>query len=59
MIEFFEFLNTCSPARTLVYLVFIILIVFIIFGGTADIIENIRGKVTIDKASDDKEEVNE
>lgn len=43
MIEFFEFLNTCSPARTITYLIFICIITFIIFAGISDIIRRIKG----------------
>jgi len=46
MIEFFEFMNTCSPLRTLVYLIFIVVSTFILFVGITDIIENIFGKTT-------------
>ena len=44
MIEFLEFMNTCSPSRTLVYLIFIIISAFIVFAGVADIIKRIIGK---------------
>jgi len=44
MIEFFEFMNTCSPARTLVYLIFIVVAAFIVFAGVADIIKKIIGE---------------
>lgn len=46
MIEFFEFLNTCSPVRTVFYLVFILLITFMVFAGVADIIKRLRGSRT-------------
>jgi len=45
MIYFFEFLNTCSPSRTIVYLIFIIVFAFIGFAGVADIIKRLRGEV--------------
>ena len=45
MIDFFEFLNTCSPLRTIVYLIFIITFAFIGFAGVADIIKRLRGEV--------------
>lgn len=62
MIEFFEFMNGCSQARTILYLIFIIIITFIIFGGTADIINSIRGKVKTkvkDETIEDKENIDE
>ena len=43
MIEFFEFLNTCSSGRTVLYLVFILLISFVVFAGVADIIKRLGG----------------
>lgn len=43
MIEFFEFLNTCSPLRTITYLIFIVAISFVIFAGISDIIKRIMG----------------
>ena len=43
MIEFFEFLNTCSPYRTLTYLVFIVIISFSIFSGISEIIGKFIG----------------
>jgi len=45
MIEFFEFLNSCSPLRTIAYLMFISVITFIIFAGITEIIRRIRGDV--------------
>lgn len=45
MIEFFEFLNTCSAIRTITYLLFIIISLFIGFAGIADIIKRLRGDV--------------
>jgi len=43
MIEFFEFLNGCSPQRTFAYLVFILLFTFILFSGVAEMIRRIMG----------------
>ncbi len=43
MIEFFEFMNTCSPLRTIVYLIFIVVATFIVFVGVSDIINKIFG----------------
>jgi len=45
MIEFFEFLNTCSATRTITYLLFITICLFIGFAGIADIIKRLRGDV--------------
>ncbi len=45
MIEFFEFLNTCSSLRTITYLIFITLVLFIGFAGIGDIIKRLRGDV--------------
>lgn len=45
MIEFFEFLNTCSAIRTITYLLFIIISLFIGFAGISDIIKRLRGEV--------------
>ena len=45
MIEFFEFLNTCSAIRTITYLSFIIISLFIGFTGISDIIKRLRGEV--------------
>jgi len=44
MIEFFEFMNTCSPLRTIAYLIFIVVAAFIVFAGVADIIKKIIGE---------------
>ena len=44
MIEFFEFLNTCSGIRTFCYLLFILVFTFITFAGITDMIKKIRGK---------------
>jgi TRAP-type mannitol/chloroaromatic compound transport system permease small subunit len=44
MIDFFEFLNTCSIGRTILYLIFIIVGAFIVFAGVADIIKRIIGE---------------
>ena len=43
MIEFFEFLNGCSPQRTFAYLVFILILAFIAFSGLAEVIRRIVG----------------
>lgn len=43
MIEFFEFLNTCSSGRTFVYLLFIIIILFIGLSGITSIIKGLVG----------------
>jgi hypothetical protein len=43
MIEFFEFLNTCSSGRTVLYLIFIIIITFSVFAGVSDIIKRLGG----------------
>ena len=45
MIEFFEFLNTCSAIRTIVYLGFITILLFVAFAGIADIIKRFIGDV--------------
>jgi len=44
MIDFFEFLNGCSPTRTIVYLIFLIIITFLIFSGVSDIIKRFFGE---------------
>jgi hypothetical protein len=46
MIEFFEFMNTCSPLRAILYLIFIVVTTFILFVGIGDIIKNIVGETT-------------
>ena len=43
MIKFFEFLNTCSPERTVAYLLFIIIMTYVIFIGVVGIVNTIRG----------------
>lgn len=60
MIEFFEFLNTCSPYRVVTYLIFIILITFVIFAGISDIIRRLRGdnKVEIKTEEEITEDTN-
>ncbi len=45
MIEFFEFLNGCSPERTIAYLIFITVLMNITFVGVANIIKRLRGDV--------------
>lgn len=45
MIEFFEFLNSCSPLRTIAYLLSINLFTFIFFAGISEMIRGIRGNV--------------
>ena len=44
MIDFFEFLNSCSPIRTIIYLVFIVIITFITLVGVSSITETILGR---------------
>jgi hypothetical protein len=43
MIEFFEFLNTCSSGRTFLYLLFIIIFLFIVLSGITSIIKGLIG----------------
>lgn len=58
MIEFFEFLNTCSGIRTIIYMIFILVFVFITFAGIADIIKRItnNGDVYMVEPTEEKEE---
>lgn len=44
MMEFFEFLNTCSPLRASSYLFFIFVIVFTILSFITNIIKHITNK---------------
>lgn len=44
MIEFFEFLNTCSPLRASLYLFFIFLIVFMILSFVTNTIKSLVKK---------------
>jgi len=43
MIKFFEFMNTCSPSRTVLYLLFITIITYISFVGLVGLVRTIRG----------------
>lgn len=56
MIEFFEFLNTCSPYRVVTYLIFIIVITFVIFAGISDIIRRIKGDGKVETEAKKEEE---
>jgi len=43
MIEFFEFLNSCSQPRTILYLLFIMIMTYMTFVGLVGLVRTIRG----------------
>jgi hypothetical protein len=44
MIEFFEFLNTCSAARAVTYLLFTLVMTIVIILGIGSIVTTLMGK---------------
>jgi hypothetical protein len=55
MIEFFEFMNTCSPLRTITYLLFIIGITFILFNSLVTVIDIIINKDRLEEKIEEDE----
>ena len=55
MIDFFTFMNTCSPFRTILYLIFIFGMTFMLISGIGTIIELIlnRNNETYDGTTED------
>jgi len=50
MIEFFQFLNNCSPARALSYMIFILIIIFLSYAFIESLLKIIFG---IDEENED------
>ena len=52
MLEFFQFLNTCSPLRAVTYMVFIFIVLFITYAFIESIIVNIIKRDKVDDRND-------
>lgn len=60
MIEFFEFLNTCSPLRSVTYLVFILIMAFLTYSFIESIIRALFVKDSeVDDESESTQQLND
>ena len=54
MIEFFQFMNSCSPFRTVTYLVFILILLYMAISTIGGLTEMILYRDSTDKVVEDK-----
>lgn len=59
MIEFFEFLNGCSPLRSVAYLGFLLGFAFLTYGFIESLVTRIVGGCDCDNDDDDEYDENE